>query len=733
MRIDAQWAAVMAALISLYGCGGSGNDNHNNEPPPPSTFTVGGTVSGLAGSGLALTLNGNTDLTVDAAGNFAFPTGLTTGSSYAVTVKTQPASPTQTCVVTSASGSVASSAISNIAVSCSTNTYSVGGAVSGLAGSGLVLTVNGQADLAVGIAGNFMFAEPLASGSNYAVAVKTQPALPSQTCVVTNGSGIVGDGPIANVSVGCTINSYSVNAAVSGLTGSGLLLRLNGASLPVASDGSVAFPSALPSGSNYSVTIGRQPTSPQQTCVATDSFGVVSDSAVTVPVTCNTDTYSVSGTVSGLTGSDLVLQLNGTQDLPVTGDGRFVFPGSVLSGTQYAVTVRTQTSTYRELCAVTRATGIGTTVDITDVNVACGVVEGFVYVADDNQILRYGILPDSGALLPMGPAATTGADTRDMVVAPNGTTLYVADAVTNTVYSYSIDQDKGRLSPLGAPLATGPGAYAAQLAIAPSGNFLYVGHLSGGAVTMFAIDPVTGALTAQGVAATVAASLWLRDISITPDGAFLYLLDRINTGESNNLTVYAVDATTGALTAGTTLPADGMEGMTLDPLGRFLYLRESVSQIPASDTTNLYPYTIDPATGELTPVNINTTGVLSNAASMIVEPSGRYAYLLGNFNARPADNHVDAFSIDQSTGALTSIGTPVLVPGGVYGGMAIDASGRFLFVGNEKFSGTFDPGVLPYDASTFAIHGTGPTEGQLSAAGSAGSLSATRGSIVVAQ
>jgi uncharacterized repeat protein (TIGR03803 family) len=82
-----------------------------------SVYTVGGTVSGLA-SGQSLTLqdNGGDDLVVTANGSFTFSNPLTTGASYAVTVLTQPSG--QTCTVANGSGTVADSNITNVAVTC---------------------------------------------------------------------------------------------------------------------------------------------------------------------------------------------------------------------------------------------------------------------------------------------------------------------------------------------------------------------------------------------------------------------------------------------------------------------------------------------------------------------------------------------------------------------------------------------------------------------------------------
>ena len=56
-------------------------------------YTVGGTVGGgLVGSGLILRNNGSEEIPISGPGMFAFPTPVTSGTPYAVTVLSQPTS-----------------------------------------------------------------------------------------------------------------------------------------------------------------------------------------------------------------------------------------------------------------------------------------------------------------------------------------------------------------------------------------------------------------------------------------------------------------------------------------------------------------------------------------------------------------------------------------------------------------------------------------------------------------
>jgi hypothetical protein len=99
-----------AVLVALVGCS-------NSTAPGTSSYSIGGTVAGLEGSGLVLTNNGGDPLT---AGNgaFTFSSRLATGQDYDVVVATQPSSPAQVCTAQNASGTVANSDVTAVAVVC---------------------------------------------------------------------------------------------------------------------------------------------------------------------------------------------------------------------------------------------------------------------------------------------------------------------------------------------------------------------------------------------------------------------------------------------------------------------------------------------------------------------------------------------------------------------------------------------------------------------------------------
>ncbi|MES9829232.1 MAG: hypothetical protein ABW201_13270 [Candidatus Thiodiazotropha sp.] len=79
-------------------------------------FSIGGSVSGLAGDGLVLQNNGSDDLSITAGGAFSFATQLEDGSAYTVTIATQPTG--QTCTVVNGSGTLDGATVTDVQISC---------------------------------------------------------------------------------------------------------------------------------------------------------------------------------------------------------------------------------------------------------------------------------------------------------------------------------------------------------------------------------------------------------------------------------------------------------------------------------------------------------------------------------------------------------------------------------------------------------------------------------------
>ncbi|MDH4480417.1 MAG: hypothetical protein QE283_11120 [Rhodoferax sp.] len=162
------------------------------------SVTVGGTVSGL-GTGVQVTLknNGSDALVVSGSGAFTFATPLAANAAYNVTVGTQPLG--QTCTLANASGTTGMVNVSNIAVTCTSNSAWT---VSTLAGNGQKGNVDGQGTAAVirpngivvGKDGNIYVAQGDWTGWQSVRRVSTSGAVTTLTGKSTNGSA---NGPCA--------------------------------------------------------------------------------------------------------------------------------------------------------------------------------------------------------------------------------------------------------------------------------------------------------------------------------------------------------------------------------------------------------------------------------------------------------------------------------------------------------------------------------------------------------
>ncbi|HYB61802.1 MAG TPA: kelch repeat-containing protein [Methylomirabilota bacterium] len=282
------FAAVVVAAMLLGGC--ATGFNWRSQPSSSSSsgpYTIGGNVLGLTGTGLVLQDNGKDNLTINANGPFTFATAVASG--YLVTVLTQPTNPTQTCSVTNGTGTTTAN-VTNVEIVCG-DIFTVGGSITGLDGSGLVLQDNGGDNLHVSGTGNvsFTFATPLVPGTAYAVTVLTQPSNPTQTCTVSNGTGTI-SGNVTNVLLSCSQPKFTIGGSVVGLiqgVGDTLELQDNGGdNLLVTGDANFTFPTLVTYGGIYNVQVFLPPSSQPQPCNEFFYTGVATGNVSDVIVDC---------------------------------------------------------------------------------------------------------------------------------------------------------------------------------------------------------------------------------------------------------------------------------------------------------------------------------------------------------------------------------------------------------------------------------------------------------------
>jgi hypothetical protein len=175
-------AAAFCAALALAACGGSGDGD----------LYLAGSISGLTKEGLVLENRGNGDTkTIPAfATTFIFDKRLDNDESFDVQIKTQPQG--AVCTPHFNRGRTGSYSIESVEIRCVTNSYQLGGTISGLTGTGMVL-INGADKLNVAPgATTFTMPTKVADGGAYGLIIFTQPA--GQQCAVTSGAatGVMG-------------------------------------------------------------------------------------------------------------------------------------------------------------------------------------------------------------------------------------------------------------------------------------------------------------------------------------------------------------------------------------------------------------------------------------------------------------------------------------------------------------------------------------------------------------
>jgi|GEM_PF-2367747 len=108
------------------------------------------------------------------------------------------------------------------------------------------------------------------------------------------------------------------------------------------------------------------------------------------------DRLTVGGTVSGLVGSAMVLRLNGTQSLLVSGNGPFTFPQPVDDLTAYTVAIAQQPIGPTQVCTVSNGSGTLDGSDVTNVLIDCPAPQPHLVlsVSDGRDYARYGMILD---------------------------------------------------------------------------------------------------------------------------------------------------------------------------------------------------------------------------------------------------------------------------------------------------------------------------------------------------
>jgi len=416
--------------------------------------------------------------------------------------------------------------------------------------------------------------------------------------------------------------------------------------------------------------------------------------AVVALVACDLTKYDVGGTVTGLTGSGLVLEDNLGDSLAITGNGAFTFSTGVQNSDAYSVTVSTQPSNPTQTCTVHNGAGTIDKAPVSHIIVTCTEAGQFAYVAnqDSNDITVFAINATTGYLSQVSgsPFAAGGTTPVSVAVDPDGAYAYVANNGSNSVAVFSIEAGTGILTPVGEAVPTGTapvavivdpsdnylfvanqgsnnvsvysissgqlteitgspyavGAGPSALATDPGSNFLYVANYTDGTVSAFTIAAATGALT--GISGSpFAAGAGANSIAVDPTGTYAYVANE----SAATITAFSIAGTSGALSPVSGSPyntGSDVQAISVDPAGAHVYAAN------ATAANDVAAFAITPSSGALTVGANVAAGALP--ASLVLDPAGTFAYVV-NFDS----NDVSVYAIDGGTGGLSSVsGSPFL-------------------------------------------------------------------------
>ncbi|MDP3268421.1 MAG: hypothetical protein Q8M40_05165, partial [Legionella sp.] len=225
---------------------------------------------------------------------------------------------------------------------------------------------------------------------------------------------------ITDIKVVCSAITYTVGGTISGLSANGLVLQNNGVdNLSLTSgDTTFTFNTPVAAGSDYNVTVLTQPTG--LTCTVSNGYGTNVNANVTnISIVCSATTYTISGTISNLTTTGLVLQNNESDDLAIpAGSTNFTFPTPVALGGGYNVTIAQQP--LNSFCTVTNGTGTNVNANVNNVQLQCYTAGdafggGAIYQITDNTVYVISLtdVPSTNTLIAWSTVYTNSATTDD--------------------------------------------------------------------------------------------------------------------------------------------------------------------------------------------------------------------------------------------------------------------------------------------------------------------------------
>lgn len=534
-------------VLALAACGGG-----SSTATFGSAYTLSVSVSGVSGIGLMLR-NGQDTLSPTAPGNYPFPTKVLSGSTYNITVPTNPSGPTQLCTV--ATPTAVMPAYNNpVAVNC-VAAYTISGTVTSTVplGAGLVLQNNGGDDLLVpagGTSTSFVFSTPLLASSDpaaYTVTITASPKIPPQTCGFSGSD----HGPVSS----SVPNTVTINCVASS----------NATTDPyvyTADFGANQVSAYTANASGVILNHTMQNAGSQPYAIAVDPAGTHA-----YAVNYGANTVSVYNIASGVLSTNSTQTTgNGPRAIAIDPAGTFAYVANFLSNSVSAYLIDgTGALSRTDTDDVTTGVQYSIPAKVGPNSIAIDPLGKYLYVANsgasgsNGSISVYSINTDSasatfGALTAIdadgiGPGTGTsvpaGTNTTSVAIDPDGKNLYAANwgsGTNNAISVFNINSDGSLAYKASEQVVYNPSP--SFITLYPGGHVAYVGD-SSGFICVYNIN-TDGTLDATICSQLTTGSAPL-SMSIDSTGQNAYIANSGSSDGTGGLSVYSINIATGAL------------------------------------------------------------------------------------------------------------------------------------------------------------------------------------------
>ena len=293
----------------------------------------------------------------------------------------------------------------------------------------------------------------------------------------------------------------------------------------------------------------------------------------------------------------------------------------------------------------------------------------YVSISGEDRILVFSVDSDTGQLTRQGEVAVPGRP-APLAMDPQRRFLYAGSRTDCRISSFRIDRATGDLSLVGqAPLESDP----CYLATDRTGRFLLSAYYSAGKIGVHPINKA-GAAHAPPIE-WIASAKGTHCIQTDPSNRFAFVPHIAGPDGPNYILQYRFDETTGRLT-----PNSPSEVSPEEPVGPRHYCfhpDRDILYFSNEQGCSVTAYNLDTSTGTL--AAFQTVPTLpadydgdNTCAQIQISPTGRSLYAPNR-----GHNSIACFSIDPSTGGLTSIGQVPTEP--IPRVLNLDPDGNFLF------------------------------------------------------